>query len=86
MSLAHRLGRLEWRMGVTEEQLPPVVVICGPGDIRDEDRGLIGEIVQGRLERVWPRHLIHCKVTGLDVEAWREGRREEAIRGIGHRR
>ena len=86
MGLARRVERLEWGASIAGEQPRPVVIICGPGDVRDDDRGLIDEIVQARTERAWPHGLVHCVVTGPDVEAWRDGRREEAIRGIGHRR
>ncbi|MGB2694779.1 MAG: hypothetical protein WBD55_06270 [Dehalococcoidia bacterium] len=82
MRLTARLERLERRLLPLDELPWPVVVVAGP---KEEDKPTVFEIVQARLERSWPRGIIHAYITSGDVAAWREGRKEEAIAGINHR-
>ena len=50
----------------------------------DEDKALISELVRVRV-RQEPHGLVITQVTAADLQAWRDGRTEEAIRGIEHR-
>ena len=91
MSMDRRLSRLELMASRDEEAPRHRVIVYTSGrngnsrPFTDEDRGVALEITVERERQAWPRGMGHSVITPDDVDAWRDGRRAEAIRGIGHR-
>ena len=91
MSMDRRLNRLELFASRDEEAPRHRVIVYTSGlsancrAFTDEDREVALEITMERERRAGPRGMGHSVITPDDVDAWRDGRRAEAIRGIGHR-
>ena len=91
MSIARRLSRLELNAASTERVATHRVIVYTSsrrGERRrftKDDREVALEIIKERERRCGPRETPRSEITPDDLLGWRDGRRAEAVHGIGHR-